>query len=328
MKIRSEAMKTRYLAMLVCTALLALISLGASVYAEERNELTLSQEYDLVENRSLETQYYLMERDILLIAEDGTTKGKEKYRLHLMIEPGDRSLGEPDRYTCGGLAMQKGDGPEVRIPALEGWSFDFERDSLDEAMLDEEGLFFGIPHTRFEGLYLSSGKALEPINAYQVYDVFIGFLSINAFEDFGEGGIQDLKRIGDKIVHPAGSESPISLGDTIKEGSTFKGGGSTLEFKGLTLSDGVPCAILGYRTGMGSFTMTFEVMPGMEVTSFGVTYITSDIYLDLSSKWMKKAEMIVVDSTKSILGDQVIDRSIVQTINTIKEVSEAEFREL
>jgi len=321
-------MKTRYLAMLICTAFLAAISLGASAFAAEGGNLTLTQEYDLVGNRSLETQYYLMERDIRVIAEDGTSKGKEKYRLHLMIEPGDRSAGEADRYTCREFAMQKGDGPEITIPALEGWSFDFERGSLDEAMLDEQGLFFGIPHTRFEGLSDSSGKVLEPINAYQIYDVFIGFLSINAFEQFGEGGIQDLRRIGDTIVHPAGSESPISLGDTIKEGSTFKGGGSTLEFNGLTLSDGVPCAILSYRTGMGSFTMTFEVMPGMEVTSFGVTYITAHIYLDLASKWMKKAETTVVDSTKSILGDQVIDRSIVQTINTIKAVSDAEFRAL
>ena len=321
-------MKTKHLVMLVCTAPLAVISLGAVGAAAEGGNLALTQEYDLIGERSLETQYCLMERDIRLIAEDGTPKGMEKYRLHLMIEPGDGSLGEADRYTCRGLAMQKGDGPEVTIPALEGWSFDFERGSLDEAMLDEQGLFFGIPHTRFEGLSDSSGKVLEPINAYQVYDVFIGFLSIKGLEEFGEGGIQDLRRIGDKIVHPAGSESPISLGDTIKEGSTFKGGGSTLEFDGLSLVDGAPCAILSYGTGMGSFTMTFEVMPGMEVTSFGVTYITADIYLDLASKWMKKAEIIVVDLTKSTLGDQVIDRSIVQTINAIKAVSEAEFRAL
>jgi len=323
-------MKTKYLAILVCTALLALISLGAAGAAAEGGNLTLTQEYDLVGNRSLETQYYLMERDIRLIAEDGTPKGGEKYRLRLMIEPGDRSLGEADKYTCREFTLQIGDGAEVTIPALEGWSFDFERGSLDEAMLDEQGLFFGIPHTRFEGLSDSSGKVLEPINAYQIYDVFIGFLSFNGYAepDPRGRGIQDLRRIGDKIVRPAGSESPISLGDTIKEGSTFKGGGSTLEFKGLSLVDGAPCAILSYETGMGSFTMTFEVMPGMEVTSFGVTYITADIYLDLSSKWMKKAEIIVVDSTKAILGDQVIDRSIVQTINTIKAVSEAEFRAL
>lgn len=322
-------MKTRYLAMLVYTAILALISLGAVEAAAEGGNLTLTQEYDLVGERSLETQYYLMERDIRVIAEDGTPKGKEKYRLHLMIEPGDGSLGEADRYTCRGLAMQKGDGPEVTIPALEGWSFHFERDSLDEAMLDEQGLFFGIPHTRFEGLFDNSGKVLEPINAYQIYDVFIGFLSFSGYAEPGPaGGLQDLRRIGDTIVHPAGSESPISLGDTIKEGSTFKGGGSTLEFNGLSLVGGAPCAILSYGTGMGSFTMTFEVMPGMEVTSFGVTYITADIYLDLASKWVNKAEIIVVDSTKSILGDQAIDRSIVQTINTIKAISEAEFRAL
>jgi len=321
-------MKAKYRAMLVCTSVLAAISLGAAAFAEEGGELTLQQEYDLVGNRSLETQYYLMERKVSFIGEDGTSKGGEKYMLRLMIEPGDRSAGEADKYTCVELVMQKGDGPEVTISALEGWSFDFERDSLDEAMLDEQGLFFGIPHTRFEGLSDSSGKALEPINAYQVYDVFIGFLSVKSFEEFGSGDIQDLRRIGDKIVQPAGSESPISLGDTIKEGSTFKGGGSTLEFKGLGLVDGAPCAILSYETGMGSFTMTFEVMPGMEVTSFGVTYITSDIYLDLASKWMKKVEMIVVDSTKAIMGDQVIDRTIVQTINTIKAVSEAEFQAL
>jgi len=192
-------MKTKYLAILVCTALLALISLGAAGAAAEGGNLTLTQEYDLVGNRSLETQYYLMERDIRLIAEDGTPKGGEKYRLRLMIEPGDRSLGEADRYTCRGFAMQKGDGPEVTIPTLEGWSFDFERGSLDEAMLDEQGLFFGIPHTRFEGLSDSSGKVLEPINAYQVYDVFIGFLSFSTYAEPGwrSGGIQDLRRIGD-----------------------------------------------------------------------------------------------------------------------------------
>ena len=127
-------MKTKYLAMLVCTLLLALISLGAVEAAAEGGNLTLTQEYDLVGERSLETQYYLMERDIRVIAEDGTPKGGEKYRLRLMIEPGDRSLGEADRYTCRGFAMQKGDGPEVTIPALEGWSFDFERGSLDETV--------------------------------------------------------------------------------------------------------------------------------------------------------------------------------------------------
>ena len=127
-------MKTKYLAMLVCTLLLALISLGAVEAAAESGNLTLTQEYDLVGERSLETQYYLMERDIRVIAEDGTPKGGEKYRLRLMIEPGDRSLGEADRYTCRGLTMQKGDGPEVTIPTLEGWSFDFERGSLDEAV--------------------------------------------------------------------------------------------------------------------------------------------------------------------------------------------------
>ncbi len=323
-------MKAKYRAMLVCTSVLAAISLGAAAFAEEGGELTLQQEYDLVGNRSLETQYYLMERKVSFIGEDGTSKGGEKYMLRLMIEPGDRSAGETDKYTCVELVMQKGDGPVVTIPALEGWSFDFDRGSLDEAMLDEEGLFLGIPHARFEGLSDSNGQVLEPMNGYQIYDVFMGFLNFNGYAepDPRGGGIQDLKRIGDKIVHPTGSESPISLGETIKEGSTFKGGGSTLEFKGLSLVDGTPCAILGYDTGMGSFSMTFEVMPGMEVTSFGVTYITADIYLDLSSKWMKKAEIIVVDSTKAILGDQVIDRRIAQTINTIKAVSEAEFQAL
>ena len=138
--------------------------------------------------------------------------------------------------------------------------------------------------------------------------------------------MQDFKRIGDRTVHPTGSEYTINLGDTIQQGSTFKSGGARLEFKGLSLVSGAPGAILSYRTGMGSFTMTFEVMPGMQVTSFGVTYQTANIHLDLSSKWMKKGEIVVVDSTKTILGDQVIDRTIVQTINTIKAVSEAECR--
>jgi len=283
-------------------------------------ESFLSQEYDLVGERSAESQYYHMERVIVVRADDGTRQSVERYNLRLMVEPDDKSATENAKYTCVEFTMQIDDRPEVTIPALEGWSHDHVRGGG----IDEQGLLFGVPDAKFQGLTDSNGEILEPIVAYQIKDVFVGFHSFTTFADpdpdkEGKGGIQDLKRIGDKIVHEsAGVETAIL------EGSTFKNGEVTVEFKGLSVADGATSAILHVDSGDGSFIMAFS-HEGMEVKTVGGTHYWADIYLDLASKWVKKSEVIVVDMTKTTTGDQVLATSVVETTTIIKSVPEAEF---
>lgn len=305
------------------TALVVAFPLVSCV--RDTRESFLRQEYDLVRERSTELQYYHMEREIVDRAEDTTRMSVETYNLRLMVEPGDRSAGNADKYTCAGFAVQTDGGSEVTIPALEGWSYDI----MGDIGIDEKGQLFGIPHAKFESLTDSNGEMLEPVVAYQVYDLFIDFHTyINTFaEPVKEGkGIQDLKKIGDKIVHKSAfPESPINLVSSIAEGSTLKDGEVTLEFKGMSVVDGATCAILHVDSGEGSFTMIFSPMPNMEIKTVGSTHYWADIYLDLASKWVKKVEVTVVDVTKVTTGHQLLATAVVETSNTIKEVPKAEF---
>jgi len=301
--------------LLSCIVLIVVFSLSSCISGA--GESFLSQEYDLGGERSTESQYYHMERVIVVRADDGTRQSVERYNLRLMVEPDDQSAVENAKYTCVEFTMQIDDGPEVTIPTLEGWSHDHVRGGG----IDEEGLLFGVPDTKFQGLADSNGEILEAIVAYQIKDVFVGFHSFTAFADPDkEGkGFQDLKRIGDKIVHEsAGVETAIL------EGSTFKNGEVTLEFKGLSVVDGATSAILHVDSGDGSFIMAFS-HEGMEIKTVGGTHYWADIYLDLASKWVKKSEVTVVDITKTITGDQVLATSVVETANIIKAVTEAEF---
>ncbi len=280
-------------------------------------ESFLSQEYDLVGERSTESQYYHMERVIVFRADDGTRQSVERYNLRLMVEPDDQSAVENAKYTCVELTMQKDDGPEVTIPVLEGWSHEMERG----IETDEQGLLFGVPDTKFQGLTDSNGEVLEPIVAYQIKDLFVGFHSFTfpaepakESQDF-----QGLKRIGDKIIlAEAGVETAIL------EGSTFKNGEITLEFKGVSVVGDAPTAILHLDSGDGSFIMTFS-HEGMEIKTVGGTHYWADIYLDLESKWVKKSEVVVVDMTETTTGDQVLDSSAIETTTIIRAVPEAEF---
>ena len=277
----------------------------------------LLQEYDLVGERSVDSQYYHMERVIVVRADDGTRKSVQRYNLRLMVEPSDESTTENARYTCVEITMQIDDGPEVLIPTLEGWSHDHMRG----VGIDEEGLLFGVPDTKFQELTNSKGEILDPVMAYQIKDVFVGFHSFTALAERNteDKGFQELKRIGDKIVDESAGVETIIL-----EGSTFRNGEVTLQFKGLSVVDGATCAILHVDSGDGSFIMAFS-NEGMKIKTVGGTHYWADIYLDLASKWVKKSEVTVVDITKTTTGDQVLDTSVVETTTIIKAVSEAIF---
>ena len=61
------------------------------------------------------------------------------------------------------------------------------------------------------------------------------------------------------------------------------------------------------------------------MTTVGGTHYWSDIYLDLESKWVKKAEATVVDIVKTTTGDQVLETAVVETTNIIRAVEKDEF---
>jgi hypothetical protein len=277
--------------------------------------------FDLSGPRSNDAQRYEMETRVITYAPDGARAGTDVLNLELTCTPASMRAEDADRYTCNRFSVQFGDGPEVEIPALAGWTH------LFEPGLDEKGRVFGVDHSRFENLADANGQPLSVEKAYFVYNSFIdfhGFCNVFPRPTADGAGVQDLTRIGQKIVHAAAfSEPPVSLGTSIKEGSTFMNGEITLEFKGLSLVDDAPCAILAYDSGESSFQMLMEPMPNMEVRTVGSSHYYGDIHVDLATRWVRKAtmgEMVVSETTVPGLPNKIstaIERSV-----TIRNASE------
>ncbi|MGH7453715.1 MAG: hypothetical protein ACRENG_20365, partial [bacterium] len=220
----------------------------------------LNKEFNLAGAHSQQTQYFMMESKLITYALDGKRLGTDSYRLNLKCVPAKLAKKDGDEYTCSRFTVQQGETVEAVIPVLENWTYVFK--STDK---DEKGQVFGIDHSKFENLADASGKALPIDKAYHVYNAFIDFHAFcNVFAEptSAGSGVQDLKKIGQKIVHAAAfSEPPVNLGSNIAEGSSFKNGEITLEFKGVSLVNGKPCALLEYDSGESSFKMLMKPMP-------------------------------------------------------------------
>lgn len=294
---------------------------AASVLTAESaftNDAILRQTFELGGERSQETQYYLMESKLMTYALDGKRLGMDVFRLRLKCVPAKIAGKEGDEYTCAKFTVQFDDQPEVEIPAIKNWTYVFK---IPPTGIDEKGQTLGIDHGPFETLMDAAGRAIPPDKAYHVYNAFIDFHAFcNVFaERVDDGaGIQDLKSIGQKIVHEAAfSEGPVNLGSNVAEGSTFKNGEVTLELKGLSWVAGATCALVGYDSGESSFQMKLEPMPNMEVRTVGSSHYKGDIYIDLATNWVKKAtmdEVVVAEATLPMSPNKVntvIERNII-----------------
>lgn len=284
----------------------------------------LNQEFNLAGNRSHETQYYVMQSELITYALDGKRMGKDIYKLHLEWVPAKMAGKAGDEFTCAKFTVQLGDAPQVTIPILANWSY-----SLSEG-IDDKNQVFGIDHIKFENLKDSNGYLIPTDKAYHVYNAFIDFHAFcNVFsERTSEGnGIQNLKKIGRKIVHSAAfSEPPIHLGKDIAEGSFFKNGEITLEFKGLSLVNDKQCALLGVDSGESSFKMIVKPTPEFEVVAVGRSHYKGDIFKDLASNWVQKVvfdEMVVTEATMPMPPNKV--NSIVERNIVILNVSKREY---
>ena len=287
------------------------------------DDAILRQTFDLGAPRASQSQRFEMETRVISYALDGTRTGTDIYRIHLACVPG-RAIGkDADEYTCTKFVVQFAGTEEVAIPALKDWKYLFKN---TETGLDEKGQVFGIDHAKFENLTDANGKSIPVDKSYHLYNAFIDFHAFcNVFaEPVPDGkGIQDLKKMGQRIVHASAfSEPPVNLGSGIAEGSTFKNGEVTLELKGLSLIDEVPCALVAFDSGESSFQMIVKPMPDMEVRSVGSSHYKGDLYVDLATRWVRKVvmdEVVVAETTVPTLPNKI--NAVIERYSVIRNVS-------
>jgi len=263
-------------------------------------QLTLDPDntYNLDGERTQETHYYIMESKLINYDLDGTRAGTDIFRLRLKCTPSNNA-DEGYEYTCTKFTVQLGDAQEVLIPALENWSYIYYDN------IDEQGQVFGIDHSKFDNLTDSNGNPIPPDKSYHVYNAFIDFHSfcdVFAEQTLEGSGIQDLTKIGQKIVHAAAnSEPPTNLGSNIAEGSYFRNGEITLEFKGISTVNGRTCALLGYDSGESTYKMIQQPAPNFDVVTTGTSHYMGDIYKDLQSGWVQKVTLTEFVVSETIL---------------------------
>jgi hypothetical protein len=248
--------------------------------------------FDLGGDWSPGVQYFKEETQYVHLGFDGKRTGTETYVLKLKCVPAAFSGKDGDKYTCAAFEYRVNDGESLSVPALAGWSYV----STVEAQTSDSGAtLFGIPHSRFEGLTNSRGTKLPPAISYSIYNCFIDFHSFHdVFARPSDSGksIRDLRSVGQKIVHySAFSEPPINLGAGFKEGSVFRNGEVSLEFKGLSLVDGAACALVGYDSGESTLKMIMAAGPDKDMVINGGSQYKGDLTIDLASRWLRKATM-------------------------------------
>ncbi len=286
--------------------------------------LALDAEFDLARSRAPEPQFYEMRTTSIQYEQDGARKPYHELRLLLRCTPGAGGV----EYTCVRMTART-DGDASEIPELTGWSYEFRPDQTGS---NSTGDMFGIHHAKFQTLADATGTALAPDLSYAVYNVFVDFHAIcNVFAEAAPdgAGIQDLTRVGDRIVHAAASsEGTIHLAGVTESGSTFRNGEIALAFKGLAVVDGASCAIVAYDSGESSFAMAMELAPGMSVNAVGASHYFGDIYVDLASMWVAKAalsEFVVSDVT---MDGQPLANSVVERAIEIRSVTKEALEEL
>jgi hypothetical protein len=290
-------------------------------------ESVLKNTYDFSVERSMNSRYYCMETKIVYLGEDGTRTVPITLRLLLKCEPAGQSPQDGYKYTCSKISLQKEGEPEEHIPALDGWLYMFKR--AKDGTFNHGGLIYGIDHGRFQGLKDDKGNVLPPEGAYGMYNMFIDFHAFcNQFAEksMTGNGIQDLKRIGEKIIHESAfSEPTLEMSGNISEGSFFKNGEVTLEFKGLSIVDGVACAIVRFDSGDSSFKFLINPTPDMEIKTVGAAHYWGDLYIELESRWVRKVEMGEMTVSKVTMGKQKDIKAVMERRTTISAMDKDEF---
>lgn len=320
-------MKNKTMMMLLSLMIICGIAPVLTAGPAIKDDAILRQTFNLGGERSRQIQYFLMESKLITYALDGKRVGTDVYRLRLKCVPAKIVGTKGDQWTCSRFTVQFGDEPQVEVPAMKNWTYVFK---IPPTGVDDKGQTLGIDHAQFANLVDASGKAIPPEKSYHVYNAFIDF---HAFCDIfaerieGAKSIQDLKSIGQKIVHAAANtEAPVNLGSSVAKGSTFKNGEVTMELKGLSRVDGAACVMVGYDSGESSFKMLMKPMPNMEIKTVGSSHYQGDIYIDLVTNWVRKAtlyELVVSETTLPMPPNKI--NSVIERDIVVRNISAAEF---
>lgn len=242
-------------------------------------------------DRVPETQYYHMQTQFVHMGFDGKRIGVETYLLRLRCTPAAMSGKKLDEYTCKEFGLQLNNGVITTIPALDFLTYQFD---IMAGVLSK-GPMWNIPQEPFLGMIDSLGNQLPPDICYAAYNNFVDFHALS--EVFSRPmkyvkGIEQLKFIGDRIVHPgAFSEASVSVTGVVRQGSVFRNGELTLELKGISLVDDRPCALVKYDSGESTLRMAFIQAKGEDVRMEGGSQYLGDIYIDLATGWVRKVTL-------------------------------------
>ena len=248
--------------------------------------------FDLSIDRKPEVQYFHMQTQFIHMGFDGRRTGVETYLLRLRCTPAAISGKKLDEYECREFGLQLNNGGVTTLPALRLFTYQFDQMSG----INGKGPMFGIPQEPFRGMKDSSGNQLPSDICYATYNNFVDF---HALADVFSRpfkyikGVEQLKSIGDRIVHPgAFTEAPVSLNGVVRPGSVFRNGELTLELKGVSLVDDSPCALLNYDSGESTLRMGFiQDGNGEDVILEGGSEYAGDVYIDLASGWVRKVTL-------------------------------------
>jgi hypothetical protein len=267
---------------------------------------------------------YRMTTEYVRIEPDGRRGAPDVHDVWIEYAP---APGGDLNVTCRRYTLREGDSAAVAIPALGGWSYRFRRTATG---LDERGWIFGIDQARFARLADERGAVLPQAVAYCMFNAFVDFHSfcqVFAERTGGGGGIQDLRRIGQRVVHAAArQEAPISLAGFAEPGSVFRLGEVTLELKGLSLVDGHRCALVGYDSGDASLTMTVKPAPQVSLGVRGSSHFFGDLHVDLASQTVRKAtlaEFVVQETSGAVLPQKI--QTVVERRILLRALSKEEF---
>lgn len=311
--------------LLISISVFVLLSGALNAQIKKPDDLSINGTYNLAGERSHDNQYYIMKTKVITRSPDGKRTSLQVLNLHLKCIPGGEN-NTGDKYICTEFKIISGDTAEISIPSLKGWSYIFKNG------VNEKGEVLGIDHSKFANLTDDRGKPIPQDKSYFIYNSFIDFHTFcNVFSErtTDGGGIQDLKKIGDEVVHQSANSRPsVDLGGSIEKGSYFQNGEIKLLFKGLSVVDENECALVGYDSGESSFHMIMKPSPDMEIVTDGGSHYFGDLYIDLKSFWVKRAVMdeLVESETKLPFPPGKIN-SIAERHIVIKNVSEKEFNE-
>jgi len=307
--------------LLFCSVLIILNSSTIRAQGKSNDLDIVNQSFQLGGERSIEKQYFISETEVKAFNPDGTLSGKDTYVLYLKYIPRDNT--ENEFYECSRFEIQTNDSLIKTVPSLEGWTYS---PFLKGSGKDKNNYVFGIDHKKFENLVDKNNNGFPPDKSYLIYNAFIdfhAFCNVFAEEKSGLKGIQDLHKIGDKVIHYASrSKPPVNMGSVIKDGSYFENGEITLELKGLGKVNEKVTAIVHYDSGESLFKMIVEQMPGVTISTLGRSHYFGDIFIDLNTKWVQKinmAEIVVAQSKLPFPPNEI--SSIAERQSQISNVS-------